>query len=85
MKKKSVGIFASYAELTKPRLLFMSVLSTAIGFYLFAPAAGVWGLFALTVLGTAMVGAGSMALNEYIERDLDAKIPTDFFSYLRVL
>ena len=61
-----------YVELTKPRLLLMVLLSTAVGFCM-APS-GRWMDFALTVLATAFVGGGAMALNQYLECESDAQM-----------
>ncbi len=61
-----------YIELTKPRITTMVVVMAALGFFL-----GAHGNVSLvpmlwTLLGTAMVSAGSAALNHYLERDVDA-------------
>lgn len=61
-----------YIELTKPRITTMVVVMAALGFFL-----GGHGKVSLvpmlwTLLGTAMVSAGSAALNHYLERDVDA-------------
>jgi heme o synthase len=63
-----------YITLTKPELTFLSVLTALAGYYL--GSGGVFlgaGLFH-TLLGTAMVGGGSGALNQYIERRFDAQM-----------
>ncbi|MDZ4785245.1 MAG: heme o synthase [bacterium] len=61
-----------YYELCKPRIVAMVCVITALGFIL---AGGnifnSFALFAMTVLGTVLTGAGSSALNQYIERDSD--------------
>ena len=63
---------ADYVALTKPELTFLSVL-TALAGYALAPGGtpGVAG-GALLALGTAMVGGGSGALNQVMERRFDA-------------
>src|SRR4029077_5064472 len=48
------------------------VITTVAGFYLGSRAALDWALLAHTLLGTTLVGAGTAALNQYIERDMDA-------------
>lgn len=63
---------ASYYELTKPRVVAMVLLTTLVGFYL--GSAGhfeLWlGLSALG--GTALAAGGTLALNQYFERHIDA-------------
>jgi protoheme IX farnesyltransferase len=63
-----------YISLTKPELTILSVLTALAGFYL--GARGVLGGTGVihTLLGTAMVGGGSGALNQYIERRYDAQM-----------
>ncbi len=60
-----------YITLMKPELTFLSVLTALAGYYL--GAGGIIGGPGLlhTLLGTAMVGGGSGALNQYIERRYD--------------
>ncbi len=65
---------ADYLELTKPNIVGMILMTVAAGFYLGAPG-GVSGLLLLhTLLGSAMVAAGSNALNQVLERKIDARM-----------
>ena len=62
----------AYLDLAKPRVVLMIVLTTLVGFYLGARGpTGAWLLFH-TMISTAMAAAGTLALNQYLERDLDA-------------
>ncbi|HSP96462.1 MAG TPA: heme o synthase [Candidatus Dormibacteraeota bacterium] len=65
-------VFANYLALTKPRLVTMVVITAAAGFYLGAPGAIPAALFIHAMIGTALAAAGALALNQYLERDLDA-------------
>jgi len=65
---------ADYIALTKPRLVLMVVITAAVGFYLGAPGAVDPLLFAHAMLGTALAAGGALALNQYLERDLDAQM-----------
>src|SRR5205823_3209499 len=71
---RTVGVrrFLAFVDLAKPRIVVMILVTTLVGFYLAAhgPADG-WRLFH-TLLSTALAAAGTLALNQYLERDLDA-------------
>ena len=62
-------------ELTKPRMNFLVVITTMVGFYMASELAVDWLLLAHTVLGTALTAAGASVLNQYIERDYDKLMP----------
>ncbi len=59
-------------ELTKGRLVALVVVTTAVGFVMASPSEIAWGRLVLTLLGTALTAAGSMALNEVMEMERDA-------------
>jgi protoheme IX farnesyltransferase len=61
-------------ELTKPRITSLVVLTAWLGFSLAAPGQSFGRNWWLTIIGTALVSAGASALNEYLERDLDARM-----------
>jgi len=65
-----------YYELTKPRMNFLVLCTTAVGFYM-APKGtpAFWGTFFNLLLGTAMTAASSAVLNQFIERRLDILMP----------
>lgn len=66
--------FADFAELTKARLASLVLATTATG-YLAAQRGPVqWGHFAVTLAGTALAALGAMALNQWQERELDARM-----------
>lgn len=69
------GLFANLADLTKFRLVSLVLLSTAVGFFLASSAPFPWIVFFHVLTGTGLVAAGSLALNQWIERDLDALMP----------
>jgi len=65
---------ADLLELTKPRITLMVLITTLVGFYL-AGADGLrFFLLANTLIGTGLVAAGASALNQYVERELDARM-----------
>lgn len=65
---------AAYWELTKPGITRLVVLTAAAGFLLGARGAVDPALLAHALLGTALVAAGTNALNQWWERDADARM-----------
>ncbi|HEX7153330.1 MAG TPA: heme o synthase [Thermoanaerobaculia bacterium] len=73
-----------YFELSKGRIVMMVLITTAAGFLFAAQNSGallmahsipaVALLFMHTLIGTALVAAGTNALNQYVEREHDAKM-----------
>jgi protoheme IX farnesyltransferase len=60
-----------YAELMKPELTFLSVLSALCGFYLGTTGQFNFWLFFHVATGTTLLGGGAGTLNQYIERTYD--------------
>ena len=67
--------WVDYYELTKPRMNFLVVITTMVGFYMAAQAGIDWLLLLHTLLGTALTAAGASVLNQYVERDIDKLMP----------
>jgi protoheme IX farnesyltransferase len=68
------SIVQPYLALTKPRIAAMIAVSTAVGYFF-----GQEGSFALVaflhaVFGTTLLAAGSATLNQWYERDIDARM-----------
>src|SRR5215831_10000824 len=63
-----------YLELTKPRILVMVLVTTTLGFLLGNINRGSVGTLLLTLLGVACATGGAAVLNNYLERDFDAKM-----------
>ncbi len=63
-----------YIELTKPRVTWLILMSTAVGFYFGVH--GEWSLAVLlhALLGTALTASGTFTLNQWYEREADAKM-----------
>ncbi len=66
---------ADFVALTKPRVVLMVLVTTAIGFYLGAQGGVDFLRLLPTLIGTGLAAGGTMALNQYFERDLDARMP----------
>lgn len=66
--------FADLMELTKPRITFLVLITTLVGFYMGLREGLRLMLLFHTIIGTALVAGGASALNQYVERDLDARM-----------
>ncbi|HEX4953310.1 MAG TPA: heme o synthase [Thermoanaerobaculia bacterium] len=67
------SLAADLAELTKSRITILVVVTAAAGYLLASGDRSLWQAhFAWTLLGTALLAAGASALNQVLERDLDA-------------
>jgi protoheme IX farnesyltransferase len=63
-------------ELTKPRMNFLVLCTTAVGFYMAPNAAPAqWLILLHALLGTAMTAASAAVINQLVERDYDALMP----------
>lgn len=63
---------AAFFELTKPRIAFMLVLTSAAGFYLGSIGNFDFVLFINSVIGITLLAFGVATLNQFIERRTDA-------------
>ena len=63
---------AAYIELTKPRITYLILVSTALGYYLGAEGIDDIWKFLMCLFGSSFVSAGSGALNHYMEISSDA-------------
>jgi protoheme IX farnesyltransferase len=70
--RRSSGVFGDYLALTKPRLNFLVVATSAAGYYLGATGAIDAAAMTEAVGGTALVAGGAAVLNQLYERDTDA-------------
>lgn len=71
-----------YLELTKPRITWLILVSTGVGYFFGLPGHGLWEPFSHawnwrlfhTLLGVALMASGTAALNEWYEREADGKM-----------
>ena len=72
-----------YLELTKPRITWLILMSTAVGyFYGLGGASAGWSFLSRlnwlallhTMMGTALIASGTAALNQWFEREADRKM-----------
>jgi protoheme IX farnesyltransferase len=62
---------SAYAELTKPRITFLVVLTAAAGFCMGSASGIDYARLLNTSIGIALLSSGLATLNQYFERDLD--------------
>src|SRR5712692_9010398 len=62
---------SAYVELTKPRITFLIVLTSAAGFCLGSRGAVDYLKFSHAMIGIALLSSGIATLNQFMERDLD--------------
>jgi protoheme IX farnesyltransferase len=67
-----------YIELTKPRITWLILMSTGIGYFFGLPSHAWrtinWLLLLHTILGTGLIASGTAALNQWYERAADRKM-----------
>lgn len=63
---------ADFLELTKPGITRMVLLTTGVGFLLAGTGPLDWVLLLNTLIGTGLAASGTNALNQVLERDVDA-------------
>lgn len=67
--------FNDYMTLAKPRISFLALVMAAIGFVAGTSLDAELPKFFLTLLGLGLLGAGSGALNQYLEKETDTLMP----------
>jgi heme o synthase len=67
-------VLGDLVVLTKPRVVLMVLVTTVVGYYVGLTGAPDWGRLVHLVVGTLLAAAGTMALNQYWERDVDARM-----------
>jgi heme o synthase len=63
---------ADFAELAKPRITSLVLVTAAVGFAVGGQGSIDWLAFLVFMAGTALLCGGASALNHYLERDADA-------------
>ncbi|WP_353666673.1 heme o synthase [Marinomonas sp. THO17] len=67
-------MFKRYLQVTKPGIIMGNLISVAGGYFLAARGNIDWMLMLMTVIGLSLVVASGCAINNYIDRDIDAKM-----------
>lgn len=68
------GRVVAFVELAKPRLVLMVLITTFVGFYLASPHALDWTKLIHTTVSIGLAAGGVLALNQYLEREQDARM-----------
>ena len=69
---RSLRRAADYFELAKPRVVLMVLITAFVGFYLGSAEVPNYLRLLQMLFGTALTAGGTLALNQYLERDTDA-------------
>jgi len=70
----AVGKISGYISLTKPRILAMVLVTVGVGYLVGAKGHPDGIRLALVLAGTGLVAGGASALNQWLERDRDARM-----------
>lgn len=63
-----------YIELTKPRITWLILMSTAVGYWFGSQGPWRWLEFLYALAGTGLLASGTAALNQWYEREADARM-----------
>ena len=63
-----------YIALTKPRITWLILMSTGVGYFFGARGGWHWLTLLNTIVGTGLIASGTAALNQWYERAADAKM-----------
>ena len=63
-----------YLELTKPRVTWLILMSAGMGYVFGLRGSADWWVLLHSVLGTGLLAAGTFTLNQWYEREADAKM-----------
>lgn len=69
-----MAMLTDLLALTRPRVVLMVLVTTFVGFSLGSQGAADSVLLLKTLLGMALAAGGTAALNQYLERDVDARM-----------
>ncbi|MBV6433082.1 MAG: Protoheme IX farnesyltransferase [Bryobacteraceae bacterium] len=63
-----------YIELTKPRVTWLILMSTGIGYWFGAQSGLHWVVLLHAIIGTALIASGTFTLNQWYEREADGRM-----------
>jgi protoheme IX farnesyltransferase len=71
---RAAAALSGYLELTKPRIVMLILVTTAVGFFMGSDRSPDLLLLANALAGTGLTAAGALALNQYLEREADGRM-----------
>ena len=74
LPRERARVASDLLALTKPRVVLMVLITTVVGYYVGLAGAPDYGRLAALLLGTALAAGGTLAPNQYWERDVDARM-----------
>jgi heme o synthase len=72
MARARLRVLADLLQLAKPRVVLMVVLTTVVGYYVGLSGTADYARLVHLIVGTMLAAGGTLALNQYWERDLDS-------------
>jgi protoheme IX farnesyltransferase len=67
-------VAADLVALTKPRVVIMVLVTTVVGYYVALPGVADYARLVHLIVGTLLAAGGTLALNQYWERDVDGRM-----------
>ena len=74
-REESRPRWLDYLELAKPRMNFLVLVTTAVGYYMAVRNSFQWPTLLHTLIGTTLTAASAAAFNHLLERHHDARMP----------
>ena len=68
------GRLSDFVALTRPRVVVMVLVTTLVGFYVGSVGAPDYVRLVSTLIGLGLAAGGTLALNQYLEQDVDARM-----------
>lgn len=63
-----------YIELTKPRVTWLILMSTAVGYWFGARNGWDWMVLLYAIMGTGLLASGTFTINQWMEREADSRM-----------
>jgi heme o synthase len=74
LERERSRVAADLVALTKPRVVVMVLVTTVVGYYVGLTGLPDYGRLLSLMVGTLLAAGGTLALNQYWERDVDARM-----------